>query len=49
MLAVIGAEPLLRHGPDGFAPRPQRRPLTRFERLGLEQGHVVRDVIAYRI
>ncbi|MCT2589555.1 tRNA (guanosine(46)-N7)-methyltransferase TrmB [Streptomyces sp. N2-109] len=32
----------------GFAPRPAFRPLTRFEGQGLDQGHVVRDVLFRR-
>ena len=33
---------------DGFAPRPASRPVTRFEKQGLEKGHSVYDVIARR-
>jgi tRNA (guanine-N7-)-methyltransferase len=48
MLTVIDAEPSLRNQFDGYAPRPSWRPLTRFERRGLDVGHTVRDLIAYR-
>ncbi len=34
-----------RAGPDKFHPRPMDRPLTKFERRGLQQGHNVRDLI----
>jgi len=29
----------------GFAPRPAYRPLTKFERRGLDLGHQVRDLV----
>ena len=48
MLAVVNAEPLLSNGFGGFAPRPPRRPQTRFEQQGLAKGHVVRDLIGHR-
>jgi tRNA (guanine-N7-)-methyltransferase len=48
MLTVVDAEPSLRNQFDGYAPRPIWRPLTRFERRGLDTGHTVRDLIAYR-
>jgi tRNA (guanine-N7-)-methyltransferase len=47
-LEVIEAEPLLVNDFAGFAPRPQHRPVTRFERLGLAKGHEVFDVLARR-
>jgi tRNA (guanine-N7-)-methyltransferase len=45
MLAVLSAEPLLANTADGFAPRPDYRPLTKFEQRGLRLGHGVWDVI----
>jgi len=45
MLAVLSAEPLLENTADGFAPRPDYRPLTKFEQRGLRLGHGVWDVI----
>lgn len=32
----------------GFAPRPDARPVTRFERRGLDRGHEIFDVIGLR-
>jgi tRNA (guanine-N7-)-methyltransferase len=45
ILATLGAEPLLVNTADGFAPRPAWRPLTKFERRGLERGHAVFDLL----
>lgn len=36
-------------GAEGFAPRPDFRPMTKFERQGLAKGHVVRDLLFTRI
>jgi tRNA (guanine-N7-)-methyltransferase len=47
-LEVIDAEPLLVNDFGGFAPRPERRPVTRFERQGVAKGHQVFDVLARR-
>jgi tRNA (guanine-N7-)-methyltransferase len=49
MLEVLTAAPGLanRHG-EGFAPRPDFRPLTKFERTGLAKGHAVRDLLFVR-
>ncbi len=46
MLEVLSAEPRLRNvSPDGrFVPRPEDRPLTRFESRGLRLGHAVADL-----
>lgn len=33
----------------GFAPRPDHRPLTRFEGQGLDKGHVVNDLLFRRV
>lgn len=48
MLAVLSAEPLLVNSAKGFAPRPDYRPLTKFEVRGLRLGHAVRDLIFTR-
>jgi tRNA (guanine-N7-)-methyltransferase len=48
ILEVFSAERLLRNTAEGFAPRPDYRPLTRFEQRGLALGHGVWDVIFTR-
>ena len=48
MLAVLSAEPLLANTADGYAPRPDYRPLTKFENRGLKLGHGVWDVVFAR-
>ena len=48
ILATLTAEPLLANTATGFAPRPEYRPLTKFEARGLKLGHGVRDVIFHR-
>ena len=48
MLDVLSAEPLLENTAEGFAPRPEYRPLTKFEQRGLRLGHGVWDVIFRR-
>ena len=45
MLEVLSAEPALTNTSDGFAPRPDYRPLTKFEQRGLRLGHGVWDLI----
>jgi len=45
MLAVFSAEPLLENTSDGYAPRPDYRPLTKFEQRGLRLGHGVWDLV----
>lgn len=50
MLAVLGAEPLLANSVPGedYAPRPDYRPLTKFEQRGLRLGHGVWDLVFVR-
>lgn len=48
VLATLDAEPLLANTTDGFAPRPARRPLTKFEQRGLKLGHRVYDLVFVR-
>ena len=48
MLAVLATEPLLANTADGYAPRPDYRPLTKFEQRGLDLGHGVWDLVFTR-
>ncbi|MDB5867374.1 MAG: tRNA guanine-N(7)-methyltransferase [Betaproteobacteria bacterium] len=49
ILDVFTDEPLLENTTDGFAPRPEYRPLTKFEQRGLRLGHGVWDIVFRRI
>ena len=49
MLQVLGAEPLLANTADGYAPRPDYRAETKFERRGLRLGHGVWDLVFRRL
>ena len=48
MLEVLSGEPLLQNTCEGFSPRPDYRPLTKFENRGLRLGHGVWDLIFKR-
>ena len=48
ILATLEAEPLLANTADGYAPRPDYRPLTKFESRGLKLGHGVWDIVFRR-
>jgi len=48
MLEVLGAEPLLKNTAQGYAPKPDYRPLTKFEKRGLRLGHGVWDLVFTR-
>ncbi|GGY04403.1 tRNA (guanosine(46)-N7)-methyltransferase TrmB [Streptomyces hiroshimensis] len=50
MLEVLSAAPDFENtqADGGFAPRPEFRPLTRFEGQGLDKGHVVHDLLFRR-
>ena len=48
MLQVLGENPDLRNTADGFAPKPDYRPLTKFENRGLKLGHGVWDLVFTR-
>ncbi len=45
ILAVLRAEPTLQNTAADFAPRPDYRPLTKFEARGLRLGHGVWDIV----
>jgi tRNA (guanine-N7-)-methyltransferase len=54
MLEVLNAEPLLANtatdaGLEGYAPKPDYRPLTKFENRGLKLGHGVWDLVFRRV
>lgn len=48
ILAVLGAEPLLKNSATGYAERPAYRPQTKFETRGLKLGHGVWDIVFRR-
>ena len=48
VLATLCAEALLENTADSFAPRPDYRPLTKFEARGVKLGHGVRDLVFRR-
>jgi tRNA (guanine-N7-)-methyltransferase len=48
VLAVLSAVPTLRNTAADFAPRPEARPETKFERRGLKLGHGVWDIVFTR-
>lgn len=45
MLEVLSSEPALRNKAEGYAPKPEYRPLTKFENRGLKLGHGVWDLV----
>ena len=45
MLEVFSAEPQLHNTSEGYAPRPDWRPLTKFEHRGMKLGHGVWDLL----
>ena len=49
ILQVLSAEPLLKNTSDAYAPRPEYRPLTKFEQRGLKLGHGVWDILFRRV
>jgi len=48
VLEVLSAEPLLENTVAGYAPRPDYRPLTKFEKRGINLGHGVWDLVFRR-
>lgn len=48
MLAVCSAEPRLRNRSGGFSPRPEWRPVTKFEERARSEGRDVRDLVFER-
>jgi tRNA (guanine-N7-)-methyltransferase len=45
MLEVLGASPALENTAEAYAPRPDYRPVTKFENRGLRLGHGVWDLV----
>jgi tRNA (guanine-N7-)-methyltransferase len=48
VLEVLSAEPQLANTATGYAPRPEYRPLTKFEKRGINLGHGVWDLVFRR-
>ena len=49
ILEVLGGEPTLQNtSPEGYAPKPDYRPLTKFENRGIKLGHGVWDIVFKR-
>jgi tRNA (guanine-N7-)-methyltransferase len=48
ILQVLASEPMLENAAAGFAERPETRPVTKFERRGVDLGHRVWDVVFRR-
>jgi tRNA (guanine-N7-)-methyltransferase len=48
MLAVLSSEQLLKNTVSDYAPRPETRPLTKFEQRGIRLGHGVWDLVFRR-
>jgi tRNA (guanine-N7-)-methyltransferase len=49
VLETLAATPGLENTAQGFSPRPEHRPLTKFENRGLKLGHEVRDIVFRRV
>lgn len=49
VLRVLSEEPLLENTAADYAPRPEYRPLTKFEQRGLRLGHGVWDLVFRRL
>lgn len=49
MLTIASRTPGLTNVHDGWAPRPDERPITRFEGRGLQAGRAVRDLAFRRV
>lgn len=49
MLERLRAEPLLHNTAEDYAPKPDYRPETKFERRGIDLGHGVWDLVFKRI
>ena len=48
MLEVLSAQGALRNNAEAYAPKPEYRPLTKFENRGLKLGHGVWDLVFTR-
>ena len=49
MLEVLDADEGLENTADGFAPRPEHRPVTKFERRGVRAGRDIFDLVFRRV
>ena len=46
--AVLTADPGMANTAAGYAPRPERRPVTKFERRGVAAGRAIFDLVFHR-
>ena len=49
ILEVLSAESALKNTTEGFAPRPEWRPTTKFEQRGINLGHGVWDMVFSKV
>jgi len=49
ILSVLAAEPKLANSAADYAPKPDYRPLTKFEQRGIKLGHGVWDIVFRRV
>ncbi|GAB3219562.1 tRNA (guanosine(46)-N7)-methyltransferase TrmB [Glycomyces halotolerans] len=49
MLEVLTADEALENTADGFAPRPEHRPVTKFERRGVAAGRRIFDLVFRKV
>jgi len=49
ILTVLSAEPRLANTAMGYAPKPDYRPLTKFEQRGIKLGHGVWDIVFRKV
>ena len=49
MMETLSADPGLVNEHPGYAPRPEHRPVTKFEQRGIEAGRPIRDLIFRRV
>ena len=49
VLEVLCTEPSLKNTAENYTSRPDYRPLTKFERRGLNLGHEVWDIVFKRL
>ena len=49
VLEVLNAQPDLKNSADGYAPKPDYRPTTKYEQRGVNLGHGVFDLVFTKV